>query len=478
MSATTRWLGRASVCALAAGVSVLLQAQGQAAVQFRADIQVRDSNGKTGAGRLYIGPAKQRWEFSAFGETRPTIADPENGNQYTISPGQKKYVEMPIGESGGPVLIPKITTVDPQDPCNNGQYSDCTRRGAEMLNGFATQKWEYTDVDGQHVTAWIATRLRFPIKTVAGNGATNELRNITEGAQPGNLFALPAGYAQADDLGGSGNPVADALAGLDPALMARALETAKQMDATNKANPQLPAKAAIWQAGAGYVLNFTITMKAAKKQVGRDAQEASTQSNLSMLYKASLPMNYGTQAVPPSIGPSWSVLALAGSGSRQAEALPATTSLEWEEQIQIHFDTGRCGGSEVIEQGKFDTSTTVKGKAASTGSITAVGTVQAMFKINGLINSYNILGGVSPRNDAAIVSTSKSVDHCAGDRVTNKTENRKTPVSDLGQLQIDFKDLPLPPTPAGLKGTRTVPFRFEGYEGPATIEWTIAPIAR
>jgi ketol-acid reductoisomerase len=46
------------------------------------------------------------------------------------------------------------------------------------------------------------------------------------------------------------------------------------------------------------------------------------------------------------------------------------------------------------------------------------------------------------------------------------------------RLQIDLKDLPLPPTPAGLKGTRTIPFRFDGYDGPATVEWTIAPIAR
>jgi hypothetical protein len=194
-----------------------------------------------------------------------------------------------------------------------------------------------------------------------------------------------------------------------------------------------------------------------------------------MQYKASVPMNYGTPAVAPSIGPSWSVLALAGSGSRQAEALPATMNLEWEEQIQGHHDSGGCVG---IEAGRSDTATTVTGKAASTAPITAVGNVQAMFKINGLITSYNILGGVTPRNYADIVSTSRTVDHCEGESVTNKTENRKTPVGDLGQLQIDLKDLPLPPTPAGLKGTRTIPFRFDGYDGPATVEWTIAPIAR
>jgi hypothetical protein len=466
-------LGRASTTALIVGLAAAVQAQTQIAVQFKSDIQVRDLDGKASAGKLYIGAAKQRWEFTASGETRPTIADPENGNQYTISPGQKKYVEMPIGESGGPVLIPKITPLDPQDPCNNGQYSDCMRLGAEMLNGFATQKWEYTDVDGERVTAWIATRLRFPIKTVAGNGATNELRNIVEGAQPANLFALPAGYEQADDLGGSGNSIADALASINPAMMQQALANAKKMEAEMKADPTRGARAQQWEAGAGYVLNFTITMRVAK-QSSTNALGNTVRSNISMQYKASVPLNYGTPAVPPGVGPTWSVLALAGSGSRQAEALPATMNLEWEEQIQQHYDTGGCEG---VEAGRSDTSTTVKGKASSSGSIITGGNALGMFQINGPLTAYNIFGGVPPRIDADIVSTSRTVDHCRGDRVTNTNENRKTPVGNLGQLQIELKDVPLPPTPAGLRGTQTVPLKFNFYEGPATVEWNFTPIA-
>jgi hypothetical protein len=149
--------------------------------------------------------------------------------------------------------------------------------------------------------------------------------------------------------------------------------------------------------------------------------------------------------------------------------------LEWEEQIQQRHDTGGCVG---IEAGRSDTSTTVKGRAASTAAFTAIGSAQALFQINGPLTTYNIFGGVSPRNDADIVSTSRTVDHCAGDRVTNKTENRKAPVGNLGgPLQMDLKDVPLPQTPAGLRGTRTVPLRFNFYEGPATVEWTMTPVA-
>lgn len=470
MSQFSTFLGRVSATAVIAGLAVAAQAQ---TVQFSGEIVVRDLDGGTATGKLFVGAAKQRMEFNAFGEVRPTIVDPANDIQHTISPRQRNFMEMPRGESGGPVRIPRLGPVDPNNPCASGEMSECRPLGAEMVNGQATRKWEYTNTDGERVTSWVSTTLRFPVKTTADTGATVDIRNVVAGPQAANLFSVPNGFAQVDDIGGSGNAIADAMASINPAMMQQALATAKQMDATNKANPQLPAKAAIWEAGAGYVLNFTITMRASK-QGGPNAFATSFQSNISMQYKASVPINYGTPAVPPTVGPSWSLLQLAGSGSRQAEALPVTMNLEWEEQIQEHHDTGGCVG---IEAGRSDTSTTVKGKAAATSSPTAVGSAQAMFQINGLITTYNILGGVTPRNDADITSTSRTVDHCAGDRVTNKTENRKTPVGNLGQLQMDLKDVPLPPTPAGLRGTQTVPLRFNFYEGPATVEWTITPIA-
>jgi len=470
MAGRATLLARSSSCALFTGLAAAAQAQ--APVQFSGAIIVRDLDGGTGTGKLYVGSSPRlRMEFPASGETRATITDPENNTQQTISPGQRTFMELPFGESGGPVRIPKLSMVDPADPCSNGVLGDCMRLGGEMINGFATQKWQYVGVDGDRITAWIATRLRFPVKTVSDNGETTELRNVVERAQPASLFAVPAGFTQVDDVGGSGNAIADALAKINPAMMQQALATAKQMDATNKANPQLPAKAAIWETGAGYVLNFTITMRAAK-QVPLNALGNSSQSNILMQYNATIPMNYGTPAVPRGVGPSWSILQLAGSGSRQAEAMPVTMSLEWEEQIQQHRDAG-CEG---LSAGRHDTSITVKGKAAATASVTVVGSAQALFRINGLITAYDIVGGVSPSSDANIVSTSRTVDHCANDRVMNSTENKKTPVGNLGQLQLEMKDVPLPQTPAGLRGAKTVPLKFDFYEGPANVEWTIRPI--
>jgi hypothetical protein len=467
----TKWLGRASFSAVLVGLAV--GAQAQSPVQFSGEIQVRDLDGGTGTGKLYVGAAKQRMEFTAFGEVRPTIVDPTNDTQQTISPRQRNFMEMPRGESGGPVRIPRLGPVDPNNPCASGQMSECMRLGAEMVNGQATQKWEYTNTDGEHVTSWVSTRLRFPVKTTADTGATVDIRNVVEGPQAATLFAVPTGFAQVDDIGGSGNAIADALASINPALMQQGLSTAKQMDAQNKADPTRGARAAQWEAGAGYVLNFTITMQAAK-QTG-DANNY-VGSNISMRYTATVPMNYGTPAVPPSIGPGWTVLQAAGSGSPQAEAIPATMNLEWDEQIERRVRNG-CNP---VDGDNSDTTTTVKGRATGRGPITQPATqgyAQAMFQVNGALTTYNVGGGVTFNNQAEVVANARRVDHCLGDRVTNTTETTRPPLANLGQLNIDIKDLPLPPTPAGLTGTQTLPRQFNGYQGPATVQWTITPIA-
>jgi hypothetical protein len=122
----------------------------------------------------------------------------------------------------------------------------------------------------------------------------------------------------------------------------------------------------------------------------------------------------------------------------------------------------------------------VKGRATGRGPITQSATqgyAQAMFQVNGALTTYNLGAGVTFNNAADVVTTARRVDHCLGDRVTNTTTNTKPPLANLGRLDIDFRDVPLPPTPAGVTGTRTVPRQFNGYQGQATIQWTMTPIA-
>jgi hypothetical protein len=168
-------------------------------------------------------------------------------------------------------------------------------------------------------------------------------------------------------------------------------------------------------------------------------------------------------------------LNLPGSGNAATEARPITMALEWEEQTDSHFVAG-CQG---IEADTSDTTKVVKGNAAGTSSIAkpAPGSYPlALMQINPALTAYSFVGGVSFGHQADVVTTTKRVDHCKGDLVTNETKTAKAPIP--GQNAVDIKNVPLPPTPAGLKGTRSIPWQLNNWNEPATVEWNIVPIPR
>src|SRR5438552_2051383 len=150
MDKHSAWFAATAAAMTILGLATTARAQ---TAQFQADLRVRDMDGHSGTAKLYVGASKLRMDFPVGGETRPTIIDPRNENQFTLSAGQKKYMEMPLGESGGTVRIPRIGPMNPANPCSNNRLDDCKRLGAETINGYATEKWEYTNIDGDRETA-------------------------------------------------------------------------------------------------------------------------------------------------------------------------------------------------------------------------------------------------------------------------------------------------------------------------------------
>lgn len=74
----------------------------------------------------------------------------------------------------------------------------CEKIGTETVDGRAAVKYDGKTVTGERsetTSIWLDTRLHFPVKWQGPVGA-GELRNIQEGAQPANLFSIPAGYSR------------------------------------------------------------------------------------------------------------------------------------------------------------------------------------------------------------------------------------------------------------------------------------------
>ncbi|MBI3933884.1 MAG: DUF4412 domain-containing protein [Acidobacteria bacterium] len=180
---------RAVISVLLMGASVFLRAQ--APPQFKADMQVNAGQNNFGA-KIYLSGGKMRMEMAMEGHNQVMIVDPAKKVYYMIMPDEKMYMEMST-DAPLPMEPPKVETMDPANPCSSKDLTACKKIGTETVNGYESEKWEFTQ-DGQKHTAWISTKLRMLIKSVTADGTTMEFRNIVEGAQPANLFVVPPGY--------------------------------------------------------------------------------------------------------------------------------------------------------------------------------------------------------------------------------------------------------------------------------------------
>ena len=96
-----------------------------------------------------------------------------------------------------------------------------TRLGSERILGYNCVKYQLTfrSMRGTDTAfLWQAESLGIPIRTEIPNFAISELRNIRVGAQPPDLFEIPADYRQSEGgglAGGAGVPdaIAEMLSG-------------------------------------------------------------------------------------------------------------------------------------------------------------------------------------------------------------------------------------------------------------------------
>ena len=188
------------VVGLAALWAMAYPAHAQAPGPFKADLQM--SGGRTPGNmqaKIFFSSGKVRMEMAMGGQNQVMISDTAKSVLYMVMPADKMYMEM-NAHAPGPMRTPKVDSVDPANPCSNTVITSCKKLGTETVNGYATEKWEFKQAS-ETVTAWVSTKLRFPIKSVTSDGLTVEFRNIVEGEQPATLFTVPAGFEKMD-MGG------------------------------------------------------------------------------------------------------------------------------------------------------------------------------------------------------------------------------------------------------------------------------------
>jgi hypothetical protein len=191
--------------------------------EFSADIASRDAAGTLlgGVARVYVSGRKVRIETPEVPAGFFLIAG-DAGTALFVGTTQRVFMDAKQSTRLTQIFVP----VDPRDPCPQwraaaqnagvpGAEGDwrCARAagagasagaggGADRGAGWAgTIEYRVVSPDQNSSRRWIDTRLEFPVKLEAADGATIALENIRVEAQPANLFAIPAGFRKFDPRG-------------------------------------------------------------------------------------------------------------------------------------------------------------------------------------------------------------------------------------------------------------------------------------
>lgn len=157
-------------------------------------------------GRLYVADGKARIETPEFSDGF-FLVDGDTGSAFFVRPAQRVFMEARQSTWLSRLLVP----LGPDDPCERWQAMaeragaavpdmrwHCDRLGNETVEGRELVKYRVVSPRQRLRDAWIAPDLRFPVRLEAEDGATATLKNIKEGPQPADLFAIPAGYRKFD----------------------------------------------------------------------------------------------------------------------------------------------------------------------------------------------------------------------------------------------------------------------------------------
>jgi hypothetical protein len=145
-------------------------------------------------GHVNAAPGKERREDVNDGTTMVTIRREDKNAMWMLMPAERMYMQMKIGQPGA-----DSRARGPED-----YQTQMTKEGREQVNGLMTNKMKVlmTGADGGKMGGfWWTTDEGIVVKMdviSSDKGAKvrmkRELTNIKVGAQPDDLFEIPAGY--------------------------------------------------------------------------------------------------------------------------------------------------------------------------------------------------------------------------------------------------------------------------------------------
>ncbi len=162
-------------------------------VSYSADYIMETAEGAM-RGHLSAAPGKERREEVSEGTTSVTIRRDDKNATWMLMPAERMYMEIKTGQPGG-----ESRSASPDD-----YKTEMTKAGREQVNGVMTDKVKVlmTGANGSKMGGfWWTTDDGIVVKLDVISidkgeklRMKRELSNIKLGAQPDDLFEIPAGY--------------------------------------------------------------------------------------------------------------------------------------------------------------------------------------------------------------------------------------------------------------------------------------------
>jgi len=158
-------------------------------------------------GKIYVAWPKLRMDANdvQHGVTASAIVDYLAQKAIALLPQYRTYVETSIDQqkASAKSLPPVGPGFDASNPCAGHDNWSCKKTATQTIAGRQCDVWEIVSDKTAPMTAWIDTKLNFPIKTKLSDGYILEYTNIQEGQQPApTLFQVPPGYKKSTEQPG------------------------------------------------------------------------------------------------------------------------------------------------------------------------------------------------------------------------------------------------------------------------------------
>jgi hypothetical protein len=169
-------------CAMALGLGTAVVAGlVLAGAEFSAETAQRGPQGQMSTGKMYVGDKRIRTEMSHQGQQVIRVVDEKRGVEWILFPDQKKYMENKLGAPGGKPPVEKPSTGE--NPCGDMPGLTCKRIGEEDMGGRKAVKWEMVAAhqgESMKSTQWIDKERGVPLRQEMPNGQVTELRFVSE----------------------------------------------------------------------------------------------------------------------------------------------------------------------------------------------------------------------------------------------------------------------------------------------------------